>query len=97
MGRRIRRAGYLLLGFFINLLLHMEWGIPAGVLLVLHFWLKISIGWFIGGLVFWGLAILAGMWLMGWAADAASLPDPPRENKNPYSVRKSDGNGPGGA
>ena len=75
----------------INLLLNLEWSIPACILLALHFWLKISIWWFVGGLGLWILVVLAGMWLMGWAIDSGKQKDPPKENKNPYSVKKIGG------
>ena len=72
----------------INLLLNLEWSIPAWILLALHFWLDISIWWFVGGLSFWILSILADMWLLGWAARCGNEKDPPKENKNPYSVKR---------
>ena len=59
------------------------------VLLALHFWLKISIWWFVGGLVLWILVNLVGMWLMGWAARCSAGKDPPKENKNPYSKKST--------
>ena len=86
MMRRTKRSGSFLLCLLINLLLNLEWSIPAWILLALHFWMNLSIWWFIGGLAFWILGILAGMWLMGWAADCGNQKDPPKENKNPYSV-----------
>ena len=72
----------------INLLLNLRRSIPAWSLLALHFWLDISIWWFVGGLAFWILSVWAEMWLFGWAASCGSEKDPPKENKNPYSVRK---------
>ena len=85
--RRTRRNGSFLLCLFINLLLNLEWSIPAWILLALHIWLDISIWWFIGALIIWMTGILAGMWLMGWAADCGSAKAPPKENKNPYSKK----------
>ena len=85
--RRTKRGGSFLLCLLINLLLNLEWSIPVWLLLGLHFWLGISIWWFIGGLVVWVLAILVGMKLMGWAAACGRQKDPPKENKNPYSVK----------
>jgi hypothetical protein len=35
---------------------------------------------------------LLGMWLMGWASACGNQKDPPKENKNPYSVKGRDGN-----
>ena len=84
--RRTKQNGGFFLCLLINLLLNLEWAIPAGILLALHFWLDISIRWFVGGLILWILSICLGMWLMGWAAASGSLKDPPKENKNPYSV-----------
>jgi len=56
-------------------------------LLALHIWLDISVWWFVGALCFWLLIILSQMWIMGWAADCGRQKDPPKENKNPYSVK----------
>lgn len=88
MMRKTKRTGGLLLCLLINLLLNLEWSIPAWLLLGLHIWLSISIWWFIGGLTFWVLRILAGMWLMGWASACGKEKDPPKENKNPYSAKQ---------
>ena len=82
-------AGNFLLCLLFNLLLNLEWSIPAWILLALHYWLGISIRWFWGGLAFWVLSILADMWLIGWAARCGDQKDPPKENKNPYSVRRN--------
>lgn len=87
MMRRTRRSGSFFVCLLINLLLNLEGTIPAVILLALHFWLGISIWWFVGGLGAWVLSIIAGMWLMGWAVDCGSYKDPPKENKNPYSTK----------
>ena len=86
--RRTARSGIFLLSLLINLLLNLEWSIPAWILLALHIWLDISIWWFAGGLALWILRILLGMWFFGWAADCGSEKDPPKENKNPYSKKQ---------
>ena len=86
--RRAKHRGNFLLCLLINLLLNLEWSIPAWVLLGLHFWLDISIWWFVGGLVCWVLRVLAGMWLMGWVYSCSNEKDPPKPNKNPYSKTK---------
>ena len=85
--RRFRRTGNFLAALLINLLLNLEWSIPAWVLLGLHFWLGISIWWFAAGLGLWLLRILAGMLIIGWANRCGSEKDPPKENRNPYSVK----------
>ncbi len=87
--RRTGRGGSFLACLLINMLLNLEWGIPALVLLVLHLWLGISIWWFIGALGFWILSILSGMWIVGWATDCGNQKDPPKKNKNPYSVKRN--------
>ena len=85
--RQNRRIGSVLLCFSFNLLLNLRWSIPAWIALVLHLWLGVSLRWFIGGLAFWILSTLAGMWLVGWAAECGNEKDPPKENKNPYSSK----------
>ena len=85
--RRTNRGGSFLLCLLINLLLNLEWSIPAWILLALHFWLDISPWGFAGGLAVWILPVLSGMWLMGWARSCGNEKDPPKENKNPYSVK----------
>lgn len=85
--RRTKHSSSFWLCMLINLLLNLEWSIPAWILLALHICLDISIWWFVGGLAFWLFSILFGMWIMGWAADCGSMKDPPKENKNPYSTK----------
>ncbi len=93
--RRTRRGGSFLLCLVINMLLNLEWGIPALIALVLHLWQGLSIWWFVGAMLLWIGRLLLGMWFMGWAAACSREKDPPKENKNPYSVgaakRKDDG------
>lgn len=86
--RKTKQRGNFLLCLLINLLLNLEWSIPAWVLLAIHFWLDISIWWFVGGLVFWILRILINMWFIGWAARCGNEKDPPKANKNPYSAKQ---------
>ena len=83
---KTKGSGGGLLYLLINLLLNLKWSIPAWILLGLHFWLGISLWWFVGGLAFWVLSILADMWLIRWAANCSNEQTPPKENKNPYSV-----------
>ena len=87
----MKRSGGFFLCLLINLGLNWQWSIPAWLLLALHFLLDISLWWFVGGLVCWLLCILSGMCFTGWAARCSSEKDPPKENKNPYSVRRKDG------
>ena len=84
--RRTRRGGSFWLCLLVNMVLNLEWTIPAWILLTLHFWLGWSIWWFVLALALWLVDILFWMKVMGWAADCGNTPDPPKENKNPYSV-----------
>lgn len=88
MRRWGRNSGGFLLSLLLNMLLSLEWSIPAWIMLALHFWLDISIWWFVGALALWIGRLLLGMWFMGWAAACGSQKDPPKENKNPYSAKK---------
>lgn len=87
--RRTKRSGSFWLCLLINMVLNLEWTIPAWILLALHFWLGWSIWWFVLALALWLINILFWMKVMGWAADCSNTPDPPKENKNPYSVRST--------
>lgn len=88
--RRTKQAGNALLCLLINLILNLEWSIPAWILLALHLWTGISLWWFVGGIGLWIGRVLAGMWLMGWARACGNIADPPKQNKNPYSVKNGD-------
>ncbi len=87
--RKTKRNGNFLLCLVFNMLLNLEWTIPAWILLALHYILGWSIWWFWLALGIWLLNILLWMTLMGWAARCANTPDSPKENKNPYSVKNS--------
>ena len=86
--RKAKRSGSFLTVLLINMLLNFSWSIPAWVLLGLHFWLNISVWWFVAGLVFWIVSILIGMKFIGWATDCGNRKDPVKENKNPYSEKR---------
>ncbi len=76
-------------GFFaalgINLIFDLEWTIPAWVLLVLHFVFDISILWFIGAIALWVVGVGVKTAVFSWLIREGNRPDPPKENKNPYS------------
>lgn len=86
--RKTKRSGSFLLCLLINLLLNPEWSIPAWILLGLHFWLNISIWWFVGALALWFGSIFLQTLFFGWLASCGSQKDPPKENKNPYSKKQ---------
>ncbi len=87
--RRTKFNGGFWLCFLFNILLNLEWSVPAWVLLALHFVLDWSILWFCLALGAWLLGILLWMLILGWARNC-STPTPYRPNKNPYSVGNKD-------
>lgn len=87
--RRTRRSGGFLLCLLLNLILNLEWTIPAWILLVLHFVFDWSIWWFVLALGLWVVNVLFWTTFMGWAAACSAEKDPPKENKNPYSVKQN--------
>lgn len=88
--RRTKRRGSFFLCLLINMLMNMEGLIPAVVLLVLHFWLKISIWWAVGTFAVWVVSMVLWMAFIGWAGRCGSEQNLPKENKNPYSAGKAE-------
>ena len=92
--RKTKSNGGFLLCLLMNLILNLEWSVPAWILLALHFWLKISLWWFAGALGLWIALMLIQTIIIKWV-NSSSKPTEPQENKNPYSVgrpRKKDEN-----
>ena len=85
--RKTKRSGGFWLCLLINMMLNLEGLIPAAVLLVLHFLLGWSVWWAALALGVWIVWLVVWMKLIGWAGDCSSTTDPPKENKNPYSVK----------
>ena len=48
----------LFLSLLINLVLNLTWLLPAAILLVLHFWIKLSYWWAVGAVGIWLFGIL---------------------------------------
>lgn len=86
--RRTRRTGSFLLTLLINMLLNPEGLIPFVILLVLHFWLDISIWWAVIAFAIWILYLVIWMLVFRWIHKCSTTPDKPKENKNPYSAGK---------
>lgn len=84
--RRTKRKCSFILCLLINMLLNIEWTIPAVILLVFHFLLDISVLWAAIALGLWVIGLVLGMLIIGWAAGCGSSHDKPKENKNPYSA-----------
>lgn len=78
-------------GFFLtlllNLVLNLTWLLPAAILLVLHFWIKLSYWWAVGAVGIWLFGIIFWTLFISFSAKAGSEPDRPKENKNPYSAK----------
>ena len=89
MKRLLRRTGDFLLSLLIHLILDPWELLPAGILLALHFLLDLWIGWFWVALGLWALRIFLIRVIFGWANRCGNTPDRPKENKNPYSVKKT--------
>ena len=50
--RNSKRSGSFFPCLFINMLMNIEGLLPAVILLVLHFWLKISVWWSVGRCIY---------------------------------------------
>ena len=85
--RKTNRGGNFFISLLFNLLLNLEWSVPAWILLALHYALGWSTRWFWIALAAWLINILFWMKIYGWAAECGNEKDPPKENKNPYSVK----------
>ena len=82
-----RKNGFILC-LLLNLILNLEWTVPAIILLVLHFvWIKISIWWFVGAVAIWFIFILLKTVMLSVANRCGKLTDQKQQNKNPYSQK----------
>lgn len=83
--RMSKRAGNFFLALLFNMVLNLEWSIPAWILLALHYFLGWRILWFWIALGLWILSIVLWMKFLGFASDCSNEKTY-RENKNPYSA-----------
>lgn len=81
-----RKGGNFFVSLFFNMLFHLEGTVPAWILLGMHYWLDWPIWLFWAALALWLVLILLRMDLLGLAIRWGNQPDPPKANKNPYSV-----------
>ena len=88
MKRKPKTDSGFLMAVIINLIFDLEWTIPAWILLAAHFIFKISLWWFVGALGFWIVSAIVRTAVLTWLVKAGNTPDPPKENKNPYSSKK---------
>lgn len=84
--RRTTHSGSFALCLLLNMLLNLKGLIPAAVLLALHFVFKWSVWWAVLVAGLWIVWLILWMLFVGFAAKCGNTPDPPKENKNPYSV-----------
>lgn len=89
MMKRGKNSGNFWLCLLFNMLMNLPWTIPAWILLALHFLLEWPLWPFWVALGVWFVSLLLWMSFIGWAAGCGNVPDPPKENKNPYSVKKT--------
>lgn len=85
MKRRPNLNGGFFSALLINLIFNLEWTIPAWLLLGAHYFFRISIFWFVGALILWVLGVSVKTIVFSWLVRNGNIPDPPKENKNPYS------------
>lgn len=86
MMRQIKRIHNFFLCFLLHLVLNFEGLLPAALLLILHFWLHISIWWFVAALSVWMVWMLLHTLLIVWANHCGNAPVRTQTNKNPYSL-----------
>ena len=89
--RKTYRSDSFLLCLLFNMLLNLEGLIPAAVFLALHFIMKWSIWWAVLAAGLWIVYLILWMLFMKFAAKSSNTLDPPKENKNPYSVGNKKG------
>ena len=85
MKRRPKINGGFFSALLVNLIFNLEWTIPAWLLLGAHYFFRISIFWFVGALILWVLGVSVKTIVFSWLVRNGNIPDPPKENKNPYS------------
>jgi len=82
---RIRRNKGFLISIVINMVFNLEGTIPAWVLLGLHFWIDISIMWFLLALFIWLFVIILRTAVLCWVSKQSNALRPRTNNRNPYS------------
>ena len=80
-----RTVGFLT-GVLLNMFINWQWLTVPALLLILHFWLKISIWWFVGAISLWAVMIIIVTLILNYGMSYYSV-DPERPNKNPYSYK----------
>lgn len=81
--------GFFLLLFW-HVLLYAAWSIPAWILLILHFAVRLPLAWFWLALGVWAVALLLRTLLIVWTRYCVRHRTPIPGNKNPYSQKVRD-------
>lgn len=87
---RARRCGGFVFSLLVSLLFSLEGFVPALILVVLHFILGWSLWWAALAAAVWIAIVALRVAFISWVARCGNTPAPPQENKNPYSVRKTE-------
>lgn len=87
---RARRCGGFVFSLLVSLLFSLEGFVPALILVGLHFILGWSLWWAALAAAVWIAIVALRVAFISWAARCGNTPVPPQENKNPYSVRKTE-------
>ena len=66
---------------FINILMNIEGLLPAVILLILHFWIKISVWWSVGAFIAWIIYLIMWMVFISWAGRCGAERDLPKKTK----------------
>ena len=82
---KARENGNFILCLLINMLLNLHGLIPAVALLILHFVFGLPLWCAFLAAALWIAGLIIWMLIIGWAGNCSNTPDPPKENKNPYS------------
>ena len=83
-----KSAGFgLFPAFLLNLILNLTWLLPAAILLVLHFWIKLPYWWAVGAAGLWFFGVLCWTFFISFSVRAGSEQIAPKANKNPYSAK----------
>ncbi len=85
--RRPAQTGSFLLSLLFGLLLNLEGLIPAVILFALHVIVGFPLWPSVVCVCLWVVSIAVQMAFFRFAAGCANEKDPPKENKNPYSVK----------
>lgn len=80
------RQGFFL-AVLLNLILNLTWLLPAAILLVLHFWIKLSVWWAVGAVGIWLFGIIFWTFFISFSARAGNEREKPKTNRNPYSAK----------